>query len=525
MKRLFILLLSITVLGACKKKESSSTIVAPTITGFTPASGVVGATVTIIGTDFSSTASGNTVKFNGTAATVSAASATQLTVTVPSGATTGTVSVTVGSNTATSSASFTVTTASSTTPTISSFTPLSAVAGSTVTITGTNFSTTTANNTVTFNGVAATVTAATSTQLTVTVPSGVSTGKILVTVNGQTVSSSVDFTVASSASACTQTGTVANVVCLAEAFKATLSATQLASLQLSLIKANAIKWSNLPGGVSIRNGLEFSTLSATQLAAAKAVIAAASGATANEGNAEFLQINAADGYLGSNGGGNGYSTGKYIIAFLGTPSLTGTWMLQFGGHHYAQNVTYSNGVTVSGTPSHQGVEPKSWTSNGTTYAPLAQEHDAMADLLASLSTTQLASAKLTTTFSDVLLGPNKDGQFPSTKVGVKVSTLSSDSQAKVLAAMMPWLNDLDADLKASLLATYTNELANTYVSYSGNSSGASGSASSFLVSNADYVRIDGPSVWIEFVCQSGVVMSGIHYHTVFRDHSRDYNGL
>jgi Protein of unknown function (DUF3500) len=43
--------------------------------------------------------------------------------------------------------------------------------------------------------------------------------------------------------------------------------------------------------------------------------------------------------------------------------------------------------------------------------------------------------------------------------------------------------------------------------------------------NVDYVRIDGPSVWIELVCQSGVVFSSIHYHAVYRDHTRDYNGL
>jgi hypothetical protein len=39
------------------------------------------------------------------------------------------------------------------------------------------------------------------------------------------------------------------------------------------------------------------------------------------------------------------------------------------------------------------------------------------------------------------------------------------------------------------------------------------------------VRIDGPGVWIEFVCQNGIVYQGqIHYHTVYRDHTRDYGG-
>ena len=349
-------------------------------------------------------------------------------------------------------------------------------------------------------------------------PTSEGTATFPVTFGGISCSMSLTVSASSTGSVdCSSaTTTVAKVVCAVEAFKATLSATQLATVQLSLTKANAIKWSNLPGGVTIRNGLEFSTLSATQLAAAKAVIAAASGTTANDGCDEFSQINAADDVLATKAG-SGYSSGKYIIAFLGTPSVTGTWMLQFGGHHYAQNITYNAGAVASATPSHQGIEPKTWTTGSTTYAPLAVEHDAMAAMLASLSTSQLASAKLSTTFSDVSLGPNKDGQFPTTKLGVAVSTLSDAQKLLVLAAMKPWTNDVDDATGTANLKLYEDELTGTYISYSGNAA---------LTSHADYVRIDGPSVWIEFVCQSGVVYQNeIHYHTVYRDHTRDYNGL
>jgi hypothetical protein len=312
---------------------------------------------------------------------------------------------------------------------------------------------------------------------------------------------------------CTGTTGVAKVVCAAQNFKATLSTTQLAALQLDYTQALAVKWSNLPCGNQCRNGVAFSTLSATQLAAAKALIAAATGTAANDGNNEALQIQAADDVLGAQAG-SGYSSGLYYIAFLGTPSATGSWQLQFGGHHLAINTTFKNGAVVSATPLFEGVEPKTWTTSGTTYAPLSNEQSAMAAMLASLSTTQLASARLTTTFSDVVLGPNQDGKFPAAKVGVPVSSLSAAQQALVVAAMAPWVQDTDDATAASLLATYQGELANTYVSYSGNAT---------LAANADYVRIDGPSVWIEFVCQSGVVYRNeIHYHSVWRDHARDY---
>lgn len=109
-KSLFYLLLCAGILFSvmCRKNpgNSSSSL---SITGFSPASGAVGSTVVITGTNFSTAAADNTVTFNGVAATVSAATATQLTVTVPIGAATGYIKVAVGSLTTISPNSFTVT--------------------------------------------------------------------------------------------------------------------------------------------------------------------------------------------------------------------------------------------------------------------------------------------------------------------------------------------------------------------------------------------------------------------------------
>jgi hypothetical protein len=55
----------------------------PTITSFTPTSGSIGTTVTITGTNFSTTAANNIVYFGATKATVSSATATELEVAVP----------------------------------------------------------------------------------------------------------------------------------------------------------------------------------------------------------------------------------------------------------------------------------------------------------------------------------------------------------------------------------------------------------------------------------------------------------
>ncbi|MDB5149521.1 MAG: hypothetical protein JWQ57_3541 [Mucilaginibacter sp.] len=443
----------------------------------------------------------------------------------------------------------TTTTTTTTTASVSALTCGSAVVSSTATVntvfsgsatipyTGGNGATYTAGSAISSTGVTgltATLAAGTLasgagniTYAIAGTPASSGTASFSITFGGQTCSFSVTVDAASTTTGCsTSTSIASKVVCLANVFLATLTTTQQASVVLSLNLTNAKRWSNLPCGLSCRNGLAFSSLSSTQLAAAKAVAQAAFGTTTGEGYDEFTQIMAADDYLGQTA--SGYSSGNYVIAFLGTPTTTGKWMLQIGGHHYAQNITYDAGSVTSITPLHQGVEPKgSFTLSGTTYSgPLESEHSAMQTMLGSFTSTELASAKISGTFSDCLMIPGSTtNTFPTTKQGIQVSTLSSTAQAKVLAAMMPWINDLDATSAAAFTTIYQNELANTYVSYASNTSGVAGTPSSFLTTNTDYVRIDGPSVWIELICQTGVVLSGIHYHSVMRDHSRDYIGL
>jgi Abnormal spindle-like microcephaly-assoc'd, ASPM-SPD-2-Hydin len=75
------------------------------ITSFTPTKGDPGDPVVITGTGFTGASA---VAFNGVAATFTVDSPTQITATVPAGATTGPIAVTVGGSTATSTTSFVV---------------------------------------------------------------------------------------------------------------------------------------------------------------------------------------------------------------------------------------------------------------------------------------------------------------------------------------------------------------------------------------------------------------------------------
>jgi len=162
----------------------------PTITSFTPTSGLVGAEVTINGSRFTGASS---VNFNGTpAAGFTVDLSTKILANVPSGATTGKISVTTGNGAGESADDFTVTPPPSP-PTIASFTPTNGLVGSEVTINGSDF---TGASSVKFNGASATsFTVTSATEIRATVPTDATTGKISVTTGNGTAESVDDFTV------------------------------------------------------------------------------------------------------------------------------------------------------------------------------------------------------------------------------------------------------------------------------------------------------------------------------------------
>lgn len=309
-----------------------------------------------------------------------------------------------------------------------------------------------------------------------------------------------------------------NIIAAVEAFKKTLSPSQIASLQLEYSKTNAVKWSNLPEVLyKKRIGLATNTLSAAQLSAFQKLLKVTMGSFINEGNDEMIGILAADDWLSANGGGSDYGSGNYYIAFLGLPSISGVWEFQFGGHHGTLSNTYNNGKLSGATPSFRSTEPfPDFTQAGINYKPIVQEINALSAMLTGLSATELSTAKRSTTQNDILLGPGKDGVFPNTKTGMKVGNLSEAKKALVLAAIKTYTDDLDDISAAAILAKYKVELDETYVSWEGTTA---------LTTKGDYVLIDGPNVWIEFNMQGGIIVKNAnHPHSVWRDRTGDYGG-
>ena len=180
----------VVTVGGMASAGKPFTVTAPSITSLSPTSGAVGASVTITGAGFGTTQVGSTVKFNGTSAgTITSWSATSISASVPTGATTGNVVATVG-GLASNGKSFTV----KPTPSIASLSPTFGAVGISVTISGANLGTTQGTSTVKFNGVAATPTSWGASQIVVPVPSGASTGNVVVNTSGVNTNG-INFTV------------------------------------------------------------------------------------------------------------------------------------------------------------------------------------------------------------------------------------------------------------------------------------------------------------------------------------------
>src|SRR5262249_21564066 len=106
------------------------------------------------------------------------------------------------------------------------------------------------------------------------------------------------------------------------------------------------RWSNLPSPMVERRGIRMGDLTDAQRAQVATLLKAALSA---DGFRKVTEIMRGDEVLRTGGGGRGgrgpggggpaFGLDNYWLAFLGVPSTATPWMLQFGGHHLAINLT------------------------------------------------------------------------------------------------------------------------------------------------------------------------------------------
>ena len=140
------------------------------------------------------------------------------------------------------------------------------------------------------------------------------------------------------------------IVGAANSFLSTLDEKQRKSVLFAFDdEQQRVRWSNLPVRMVPRAGLSLGELSAPQRSAAMALL---SSALSRRGFEKVQQIMDGDEVLKTNGRNNPmFGKDLFFISILGTPSEKSPWMLQFGGHHLALN------ITIAGRAGHSHAEP------------------------------------------------------------------------------------------------------------------------------------------------------------------------
>jgi hypothetical protein len=301
----------------------------------------------------------------------------------------------------------------------------------------------------------------------------------------------------------------ARIVKAAQAVAASLDDAGRAKLQFAFDSAQKTNWSNLPTGIYERHSLRMGDLTPPQKAA---VLALLETALSRDGYVKVMDIVRGDEVL-KNGGGRApsgrmlnFGEAEYYLAFLGTPSTTAPWMLQFGGHHLAINLTLA-GSAASMAPSLPAAQPAKYTFEGKEIRPLGRENDKAFELINALDATQRGQAILGSPVADLVLGPGQDGRVIQPE-GLKASAMTPAQQTMLLGIVREWAGIMTDAFAEARMAEIRANLPQTWFAWSGPTTNGS----------MAYFRIQGPTLVIEYAPQRSVD----HIHTIYRDPSNDY---
>jgi len=330
-----------------------------------------------------------------------------------------------------------------------------------------------------------------------------------------------------------QADVTARITASAQALLTKLDDAGRAKVQFPFEGPQRTRWSNLPTSIVRREGVRMGDLTSTQRAAVKELLAVA---LSRDGYRKVTEIMQGDEVLrnapsqgprgggaaptggrvgaGGRGGGRGgpggnpmFGEDEYYLAFLGTPSPTSPWMLQFGGHHLAINLTLA-GSQATMAPSLPAAQPATFTVEGRTIRPLGNENDKAFALINALNTEQRGQAILNSRVADLVLGPGQDGKTIQPE-GIRASALSAAHQTMLWELVREWVGIMNDAFAEPRMTEIRAKPADTYFAWSGPTTNGS----------AAYFRVQGPTLVIEYAPQQGSVD---HIHTIYRDPTNDY---
>jgi hypothetical protein len=192
-------------------------------------------------------------------------------------------------------------------------------------------------------------------------------------------------------------------------------------------------WSNFPVSDVPRPGLAMGNLNASQR---DAVMHLLQTLLSTNGCQKVQDIMGSDQALADSGVPFAAGLKAYTIGIFGQPSATAPWMVQFGGHHLALNITIVGGKGVL-APVLTGVQPAIYTSNGKTVRVLAKENDKAFDLLNSLDENQRKQAILPHHVPNLVFGPGHDGETIAPE-GLKASAMTEEQRVALLDLVTQW---------------------------------------------------------------------------------------
>lgn len=309
-----------------------------------------------------------------------------------------------------------------------------------------------------------------------------------------------------------QTAT-SRIVSTANTFLSTLDQKQRQSVLFAFDdEKQRARWSNLPTTMVPRAGLSLKELNPAQRSAALALV---SSSLSPKGFEKVQQIMEGDELLKTSGGNNPmFGKDLFYISILGTPSEKAPWMLQFGGHHLAVNITLAGERDVL-TPSLIGAQPTLYTLNGKTVRPLEGESDKAIALLNALDENQRKQAILSYRLADLVLGPGQDGKTIQPE-GLKASAMNERQRAMLLDVISEWASISRESAAAPRMAELKADIKDTWFAWSGPTTVTPGS------NIAAYYRIQGPHLVIEYAPQRLGGDPSMHVHTMYRDPTNDY---
>jgi len=352
-------------------------------------------------------------------------------------------------------------------------------------------------------------------------------------------------------SAVQEPSATSRIVSAANTFLATLDQAQHQAVLYSFNDEEQRKrWSNLPVSFVRRGGISLKEMNPAQRSAAMALIASALSPRGFEKVQQIMEgdeINKSTdqrppGNRGrrpgtgagpppfTNGGPppssgragnrppsvNGPIFGKdlYYISILGTPSDTNPWMVQFGGHHLALNITIAGERGIL-TPTLTGAQPALYAIDGKTVRPLGQESDKALALLNALDESQRKKAILSYELADLVLGPGQDGKTIQPE-GLKAPDMNERQRAMLLDLISQWADIIHERAAAARMAEIKDGLNETWFAWSGPTTAVPGH------NITAYYRIQGPKLVIEYAPQTLGGDPALHVHTMYRDPTNDY---